>query len=283
MNKLEDIRTIGLGVNFKEELVQKLNSKGVTVDFYELTTEYFFPKYIGAELQQVVDSSEYVLHGLDLSIGTNGLIDKNYLSNLDKVLKNLSPRWISDHFAYTRVDGYQTHQLMPIQFSKSSADGIIEKIDIICSRINKPFLLENITYYYKWPGSNMHEVDFYNYVFEKSNAGMLLDLNNLYINSRNHDYDPYKFIDELDSSKVVEIHLAGGVLDSGYLIDTHAHSIGDDVWKMLEYTLDKMDVKGVVVERDRSFEDIDGIIGDINKAKKILAKYDIKTNDFIKS
>ena len=90
--------------------------------------------------------------------------------------------------------------------------------------------------------------------------------------------DPYEFIDNLNLDRVVEIHLAGGELNNGLLIDTHAHSISDNVWRMLEYTLDKGNIKGVVVERDRNFEDIDTIIQDINKAKKLVAKYIVTAN-----
>ena len=243
-----------------------------------MTTEYFFQKYVGSELQQIIDNHKFVFHGLDLSIGSNEEINEDYLSSLEAVLNKTSPFWISDHFSYTKIGDYQTHQLMPVQFSRTSAESLVKKINIVNSRINKPFLLENITYYYQWPGSDMLEVDFYNYVFKESNTGMLLDLNNLYINSCNHNYDPYEFIDNLNLDRVVEIHLAGGELNNGLLIDTHAHSISDNVWRMLEYTLDKGNIKGVVVERDRNFEDIDTIIQDINKAKKLVAKYIVTAN-----
>lgn len=266
MSILNDIPTIGVGINYKKELFEKLNSSKVILDFYELTTEYFFKSNYDKDIQAILENYPVILHGLDLSIGTVSKLDTHYLSQLSQAVTRTSPLWLSDHFAYTQVDDIATQQLMPLQFSIKNSQFIANKVKEICKITKKPVLLENITYYFKFPKNELAEVHFYNSILEKTDCGMLLDLNNLYANSNNHNYDCFEFLDQLNLEKVIEIHLAGGDFDSDILIDTHAHNISNEVWKLLEYVLSRTKIKAIVLERDRNFEDINGIINDIQQA-----------------
>lgn len=264
---------MGIGLNYKQELFTKLTTEKVNLDFYELTTEYFFKPNFDKDIKQVLEHYPIVLHGLDLSIGSSTALNKEYLADLEKAIHRTSPVWISDHFAYTNVDDVATHQLMPLQFSKDNEEFIIDKIREINKITNKPFLLENITYYFKFSHNDRSEAEFYNSIFEKTNSGMLLDLNNLFANAYNHNYDAFGFLEQLNLEKIVEIHIAGGDFRSGILIDTHAHDVSNEVWELLEYVLSRTKIKGIVLERDRDFEDIDSIVRDLTKAFEFKSKY----------
>ncbi len=162
---------------------------------------------------------------------------------------------------------------MPVQFSTQVVSNICSKIMEIKSFTQKPFLLENITYYYPIPGSQLSEAEFISNILTESDCGLLLDVNNLYINSQNHKFDPYHFLNSLPLDRVVEIHIAGGSFKMGMLIDTHANSVGPEVWKLLEYACRHTPVSGIVLERDSNLTRFEDLLDEIGTAKEIFNRY----------
>ncbi len=145
------------------------------------------------------------------------------------------------------------------------------------SRISVPFLLENITYVFEWPDSELTDAEFLNLICAETGAGLLLDLENLYLNAHNHDFDPYKFLDALPSGVVKEVHLAGGVtvqktyLQRPVLADSHSHPVPDAALDLLDYTLARQSPDAIMLERDDRLDAVDEIIDDVRRIRARVA------------
>ncbi|OKP02826.1 DUF692 domain-containing protein [Xenorhabdus thuongxuanensis] len=260
----------GVGINYRPEIGDSLLKNIDYFDFIEIITDLFFlSKDIPLSLQKILTKRYCVLHGLKLSIGADEGIDLNYLKLTANIINKLSPLWFSDHLAYTKINAFDIGQLMPIRRNSYNKERVISKIKEICSSSNIPFLIENISYYFDFPDNEYSECEFIYDIIKKSGCGLLLDVNNLYINSKNHGYDPYDFLEKIDLNSIVEIHIAGGYAHDELLIDSHGHKIGKPVWELLEYLCSRITPHGIVLERDANF-DIDDILESLHRAREIL-------------
>src|SRR5215468_2007004 len=157
-------------------------------------------------------------HGVGLSLGTDAPLDLAYLDEVAAVVERLRAPAYSEHLAFTRVLGRETAALMPLPKTEAVAESIIAKVRTVQSRVPFPFLLENITYVFEWPDSKMSDAEFLNLICRETGAELLLDIENVYLNATNHEFDPYAFIDALSPGLVREVHMAGGItIDDGSL------------------------------------------------------------------
>lgn len=267
---------LGVGISYMNAIGEQIENNLHEFDFIEAYSERFFIKDDNSRLRRIIKNKPLVLHGLDLSIGSPEAIDEGYCDKLETIIKETNCHWFSDHISLTRVDNIEVGHLMPISFNEENIDLIVSKVNALQRRIKKPFLLENITYYYKIPNSDIGEAEFVTQILEKADCGMLLDLNNLYLNSLNHNYDPYEYLKKLPLDRVVEIHLAGGSYKENMHVDTHANSISKEVWELFDYVAKTVPFRGVVIERDANFEPFSSIIDEVQFAKDILRKYKIE-------
>ncbi|MBJ9739616.1 DUF692 domain-containing protein [Acinetobacter oleivorans] len=262
--------TYGVGVNFRSEIADELLLHSNRFDFIEVITDLLFiSDRLPEVLEHLLIEKPCVLHGLKMSLGAAEPLNQEYLNKTIAAVQKWNPLWFSDHLAYTRVGNFDIDQLMPVRRNKENLKELISKIKKICKKTETPFLIENITYYFEFPNTHYLEAEFLSALTSETNCGLLLDLNNLYINACNHQFDAYDFLNKIDLSRVVEIHIAGGVIRNEMLIDSHGHSISKDVWELLKYVCDRVVPKGIVIERDANF-DIDDILNSLDMAKQIL-------------
>lgn len=264
---------LGVGINFLNEISDDIIKNIDQIDFVEVNTERFFNDSKNVNLEKIIATVPLVLHGLSLSIGTSGeVINNDYIKKLSETLSITDCRWFSEHIAVTNVNGVEIRSLMPVGFDEESIDSIVRKARQIKALTNKPFLLENITYYYSMPTSHLKESYFISEIVSRADCGLLLDVNNLYVNSVNHGYDPYEFLNEIPLDRVVEVHLAGCDYMHDMLIDTHASSIKREVLSIFEYVCTKSKVNGVVIERDDKLGKFSDILKEIETVREILSK-----------
>src|SRR5262245_47242857 len=150
-------------------------------------------------------------HGVGLSIGTDVPLDPAYLDDVAAVVDRLQAPAYSEHLAFTRVPGRDLANLLPLPKTEAVAEAVIDKVRAVRARIPVPFLLENITYMFEWPDSKMSDAEFLNLICRETGAGLLLDVENVFLNAANHGFDPCRFLDDLSSGLVQEVHMAGGV------------------------------------------------------------------------
>lgn len=265
--------TFGVGINYRTEISENILKHIDEIDFIELNTEQLFVAKTNLVMNQIINAKPVVLHGLTLSIGTfNEDIPKNYIENLTKTLQEVDCKWFSEHIGITNVNGVEIRSLMPVEFTYERVHEIALKTEKIMTLSEKPFLLENITYYYSMPNSYLSELCFINDIIEKTNCGILLDLNNLYVNSINHKYDSYEFIDKLPLEHIVEVYLAGCSYMHKIMIDIHVSSIRKEVLLLFKYLCNKTQISGVVIERDAKLDNFLDLTNEVIKVRDILKK-----------
>src|SRR5260370_812661 len=204
-------------------------------------------------------------------------LDLVYLDEVDEVVERLRAPAYSEHLAFTRVPGRETAALMPLPKTEAVAESIIAKVRTVQSRVPFPFLLENITYVFEWPDSKMSDAEFLNLICRETGAGLLLDVENVYLNATNHGFDPRAFIDALRPGLVREVHMAGGITISSaslarpLLADSHSHPVPDAALDLLEYTLARQTPSVIILERDDRLEAGDEILDDIARIRARVA------------
>jgi uncharacterized protein len=215
-------------------------------------------------------------HGVGLSIGTDAPLDLAYLDQVAAVVERLNAPAYSEHLAFTRVPGCDLGNLLPLPRLAAVAEAVIAKVRTVQARIPVPFLLENITYLFEWPDQEMSDAEFTTLICRETGAGLLLDIENLYLNASNHGFDPYEFLDALPVALVEEVHLAGGstvvenVSGRPLLVDSHSHPVPDRALDLLDHVLLRHAPKSIVIERDERLDAGDEILDDIARIRKRL-------------
>jgi len=216
-------------------------------------------------------------HGIGLSIGTDEPLDFAYLDQVAAVVEHLEAPAYSEHLAFTRVPGRDLGNLLPLPKTEAVAESIIAKVSAVRSRVGVPFLLENITYVFEWPDSQMSDAEFLNLICRETGAGLLLDIENLYLNAANHGFDPYEFLDALPPDLVHEVHMAGGItlreepMGRPFLADSHSHPVPDQALALLAHMLRRQTPAFVVLERDDRLDAVDEILDDVGRIRACLA------------
>ena len=266
---LKPAEHLGVGVNFRSEIAGDLIKNINYIDFVEINTERFFLNKNNPHIAKITQLVPVVLHGLTLSIGTDP-IDCEYMDNLTHTLNYVDCAWFSEHIAATNVNGMETRSLMPVTLNDQSIECIVTKAKKIKNLTKKPFLLENITYYYSMPNNQLEEPYFIKEIIEKADCGLLLDLNNLYVNSINHCYDPYDFLKKIPLERVVEVHLAGCDYRHNLAIDTHASHTKQEVLSLFDFLCRNAFINGVVIERDANLDKFSDLLNEVCLVRDIM-------------
>jgi len=248
----------GCGIGLRREFIKQMKPMGFKPDWLEVTPEnWIHMPYEYRELFEEI-AEEYTLaaHGLSLSIGSIEPLDKRFLKELKTFLDRFHIKHYSEHLSFSTFNGGQTYELLPLPMTQKMVTHISDRVKQVEDFLGRSLILENASYYYV-PYSEMPEVEFINSVMQKSGAKMLLDVNNIYVNSQNHKFDPYEYIKELDTSNVGYMHIAGHLFypEDNMIIDTHGEAVRDEVWELLNYTLSHVNAP-VMLERDNNIPDL---------------------------
>src|ERR1044072_7094374 len=226
---LSEVPYLGAGLGYRKELKQGIVSGAEQIDFLELISDQFIdkPPIVEQQGRLLAEQFPLVLHGVDLSLGTDCPIDAEYVAKLRHLADIINPKWISDHLCFTRIPGASLAQLTPLAFTDASADVAIRNIKQMVATFDCPFLVENISYYFLIPLSTMTEAEFITRVIRESGGWLLLDLDNVLNNATNNHYDPFEFLDQIPLDRVVQLHLAGGGYRKNVLLDNHSHAVSE--------------------------------------------------------
>jgi uncharacterized protein len=266
---------LGVGMGYRVPLHQEIMNNREHIDFLEVVTDqyiYAAPEKVDRLIDSVRDMP-VIPHGVALSVGTDMPIDTDYLEKTAAFVERTNAAWFSDHLSFTKVPDIDIGQLTPLWFTEESLDIVCRNVNQIKAHTDTPFLLENITYYFPIPFSEMTEAEFITRVLERTDCGMLLDVNNVHINSINLGYDPHEFLKSLPLERVVQLHIAGGRRMFGMLVDTHGAALHPEVWELLDFVVANAPVKGIILERDHDFPDFQEIVTTLKRAKEIMNRH----------
>jgi uncharacterized protein len=260
-----------VGIGYRWSIDEWTRANLARFDVLEITLDHCLAgsEALRAAIFDLVGRIPLTAHGIGLSIGTDVPLDLAYLDEIAAILDHLNAPAYSEHLAFTRVPGRDLGNLLPLPKTEAVAESIIAKVRIVQSRIPVPFLLENITYVFDWPDSELSDAEFLGLICRETGAGILLDVENLYVNGRNHGFDPHAFLDALPAHTVKEVHLAGGVtlredtLPQLFFADSHSHPVPDAALDLLDYALARQDPATIVLERDDRLEATNEILADV--------------------
>lgn len=226
--------------------------------------------YYPSRLEELRERYPLVTHGLTLSIGADDAPDAEYLRELRAEIARTGSPLHSDHLCFSSLGSRSLHELLPLQHSRRNVARVADRARRMRDVLGVPFALENITYYLHPGRAELSEVEFLSSVLEESDAGLLLDVNNVYVNALNHGTDPARFIRALDLSRVVEIHVAGHTRrPSGLVLDTHGAPVADPVMDLLELTLRLTGPKPVLLERDNDVPPLPELVREVQALRAV--------------
>jgi uncharacterized protein len=278
---MDERRPPAVGIGYRSAIAEWTRANLECFDLLEVTVDHCI--YGSAtqreEVFDLVGRIPLNAHGVGLSIGTDTPLDLAYLDQVATIVQRLRAPRYSEHLAFTRVPGRDLANLLPLPKTPATAESVVAKVLTVQSRIRVPFLLENISYIFDWPDSKMSDADFLNVICNESGAGLLLDIENLYLNSHNHRFDAYEFLDDLSVGLVKEVHMAGGItvstedLQHPFLADSHSHPVPDETLDLLEYALSLHAPDTVILERDDRLDKPDEILGDVDRIRSCIDRW----------
>jgi uncharacterized protein len=229
-----------------------------------------------AELDEVRRHYPLSLHGVGLSLGSTDPLDEEHLSKLAQAVARFEPMLVSEHLCWTSIGGTHFHDLLPLPYTEEALRHVTARIAMAQERLGRRILIENVSSYLEFEHSVIPEWEFLREVAARSGCGILLDVNNIYVNAVNHGFDAQIYLDAIPSRDVGEIHLAGHVrreLEDGViLIDSHDQPVTDAVWSLYEYALTRVGPKPTLIEWDSDLPSLDGLLAEAAKADTHLGR-----------
>ena len=273
-NFMNNLPKLGVGIGFREPFRADLFLHRKEIDFLEITADHYLdaPPRKTEELKLLKQHFQLIPHSLELSLGSAEGIDEKYLEKLAVLVNEIKPAWFSDHICFTKSGGVKIGHLAPVPYTKESLNVLTRNISRVKNRIKTPLILENITYTMRFPSSEMSEGEFISKLLRETDCGLLLDVTNLYINSRNHNFDWRRSLDELPLERVVQLHFVGSHEHQNLLIDAHAHQTQSEIWEVFQEVCARCDVKGAILERDENFPPFTEILEEIETARRLMNK-----------
>lgn len=265
----------GCGVGLRREFLRSLQNSDFKPDWYEITPENWIsmPFEFREYFEKVIEGIPLVAHGLSLSIGSPDPLNMGFLSQLKTFFELFKIKHYSEHLSFSSFSGGQTYELLPVPMTLPMANFIADKLKKASDFLGMPVIMENATYYHV-PYAEMPESEFINLVLEKSGMPLFLDVNNVYVNSQNHGFDPRVFIKNLQLDRVAYIHIAGHSWfeQEKIFVDTHGKPVKDEVWELLKFTLNLVQAP-VLLERDNNIPPLQEIATEYLYLKETTCSY----------
>lgn len=263
-------QAVGIGVR-SEYNKQLVATKPDSIAFLELAPENWIGvggarKKLLLELRQ---RYPMIAHGLCLSLGGPTPLNQMFLKDLNQFMLDFEITYYSEHLSYCSDESGYLYDLMPIPFTEEAVYYVADRIKQVQDSIGQRIAVENVSYYCA-PGKQLSEIEFINAVIAEADCELLLDVNNIYVNSVNHRYDAYDFLHQLPLDKIAYIHIAGHYVESeDLLIDTHGELVCDQVWQLLSYTYQLAGYKPTVLERDNDVPPLEEVLIEVDKIHRI--------------
>lgn len=267
------VENLGVGLGLRVPHIRTILDTSPDVDFFEIISENFMVE--GGvplrNLDRILENYRVVQHGVSLGIASMDPLDFAYLDRLKALTERTQTPWFSDHLCWTTAHGVSHHDLLPIPYTEENARYIAERARIVQDTIDLPFALENLSSYVSFESSEMTEWEFYTMVVELSDAHMMLDVNNVFVSSVNHGFDPMEYLKALPYDRVIQVHVAGHtVMENGMLLDTHDHHVRDEVWELYRFVDGQTGGVSTILEWDDNFLSFEETHAEALKARHYL-------------
>jgi uncharacterized protein (UPF0276 family) len=259
----------GFGVGLRPPHYQAFLDQAALVDFVEVISENFMVR--GGRPLHVLDAVRerypLALHGVSMSIGSADGLRLDYLRRLKALADRVRPLWVSDHLCWTGVEGFNSHDLLPLPYTEAALDLVAANIKTAQDVLERPLVLENPSSYLTFADDEMPEWAFLAELCRRTGCYLLLDINNIYVSGTNHGFDPADYIDGVPLERVRQIHLAGHSQGKDLLIDTHDHAVPDPVWDLYESVAARVGPVAAMIERDDDIPPLEELLAELDIAR----------------
>jgi uncharacterized protein (UPF0276 family) len=274
----KEIPNLGIGIGLRPVHLTDIFRLKPNIDWFEIISENFMVD--GGTplitLERILDRYPVVQHGVTLGIGSPAPLDFDYLKKLKALTRITKTPWVSDHLCWGRKPGAHFHDLLPLPYRKEVIDYVVERARIIQDYLELPFALENLSSYVAFVGDEMNEWDFYGTIVEKADIYMMLDVNNIYVSSKNHGFNPDEYLKNIPYHRILQIHVAGHTDMGDYILDTHDDYVKDAVWDIYAKVYPLTGGVSTLLEWDDHFISFEETWKEALKAKQFQNKIEEK-------
>jgi len=266
--------SLGFGLGLRVEHYAEILGGDPVVDWFEALTENYLvpggkPLY---NLMRVRERFPVALHGVSLSIGSTSPLDLEYLAQVKALASHVDPAWISDHLCWTGVSGKNLHDLLPLPYTEEAVTHVASRVRTVQEILGRRILLENVSSYISFRDSRMTEWEFLRAIAEESDCLLLLDVNNIYVSSVNHEFDALAYLNAVPADRVQQIHLAGHEDHGDYLVDTHDQPVPQVVWDLYAAAVRRFGHVSTMIERDANIPPLAVMEAELNEARMLAAR-----------
>ena len=263
----------GFGLGLRPAHYEAILAGRPRVDWFEAITEnYLVPGGSPLHhLDRIRASYPIVLHGVSLSIGGTAPLDLAYLREVKHLAGRIEAAWISDHLCWTGTDGRNLHDLLPLPYTQEALRHVVDRVRRVQDFLGRRILLENVSSYLAFRHSEMTEWEFLAGVAVAADCDLLLDVNNVYVSSINHGFDPLDYLAGVPAGRVRQIHLAGHENNGTHLIDTHDAPVAPAVWELYAQAVRRFGAVPAMIERDGNMPSLDELVAELDVARSIAA------------
>ena len=271
-NRFNGFTDYGVGIGLRVPHYEHIFSKKPIVDWFEIISENYMvdggrPLRI---LDQTLDQYRVVQHGVSMYFGSAQRLNRDHLKRIKVLTKRTKTPWLSDHLCWGSVDGRYTHDLLPLPYTLEAIRTTAERVRMVQDYLEIPVAVENVSSYAEYHDSAMTEWEFLSEVVHAADCGILLDVNNIYVSSQNHDFDPMTYVNSIPAERVAQIHIAGHSKFEKYILDTHDHPVLDPVWKLYERAIERCGPTATLLEWDDKIPSFEEVHAEALKANRFL-------------
>jgi uncharacterized protein len=262
---------LGFGLGLRPVHYTAILDSAPAVDWFEVITENYL---VGGGrplhyLDAIRDRYPVVMHGVSLSIGSTAPLDLEYLDRVRRLAARCEPEWISDHLCWTGTDGTNLHDLLPLPYTPEALAHLAPRIDQVQQLLGRPLVLENVSSYVSYTSSAMSEWEFLSALARRTGCRLLLDVNNVYVSSRNHGFEAREFLDGVPVEAVQQFHLAGHLDLGTHVIDTHDAPVREEVWDLYAHALRRFGPVSTLLERDDHIPPLEELVAELGRARAV--------------
>jgi len=272
-NPYNGFTELGIGIGLRIPHYDHILSKKPSVDWFEIISENYMvdggrPLEI---LDRILEQYRVVQHGVSMYFGSADPLNREHLKRLKALVKRTKTPFLSDHLCWGSVDGTYSHDLLPMPYTFAAARVTAQRIRQARDYLEVPICVENVSSYAEFHQSEMTEWEFLTEVVERADCGILLDVNNIYVSSKNHNFNPLDYLDNIPHHRVGQIHIAGHSKFEKYILDTHDHPVLDPVWKLYARAIEHCGATSTLLEWDAHIPSFEEVHNEALKAKAFSA------------
>ncbi len=265
---------LGFGLGLRVPHFKHVLEHKPPIDWFEILSDNFMvaggkPKFY---LHKIREHYPMVMHGVSMSIGSTDPLNVEYLKKLKILANDIQPEWISDHLCFTHRGDINSHDLLPLPYNEEALNHVVDRVKQTQDFLGRQILLENVSSYLTYTTSEINEWEFLTEIADRANCHILLDINNIYVSARNHNFSASDYLAGIKHDHVRQFHLAGHTDCGNYLIDTHDHAVADPVWDLYIEALKRFGSISTMIERDDHIPPFEELLDELNVAKKLALR-----------